>query len=308
MNAKSAVLLTALAALVGCTLTQSELRQDGPLAQIGSGGRLVTPKRCSLTVVIVSREQNDPILNDAVWRVADEQAVDPEVRRALQANGLRIGRIVGDLPPEVQELLRAKPPNQPDVQTIVNASGDSTLIDPTQTAPRPRMSLLLCHKDQKVGGKVYQDAKGYLRLTSSYAEGPTGLRLRIVPEIHHGPVSQGFGTVSNASLPAPHEFRITRGQQEETFRDLAATLTLEPGQVAVLGGRPERAGTLGDLLFQKPEGNSDRLLQSLVFVWANRADGGASSSRETPPLGLLPVDPADLPVGESASPAEPKAR
>ncbi len=288
----------ALLAGVGCDLTAPGIRKDGVdvIGGNGGGGRVVEPKRCALTLVILSRPQNDPALNESLWKVADEQIATPEIRRALQTNGIRIGRITGDLPLEIQELLKARPPDQPDVQMIVNPSGQSSLIDAAHAAARNDLNLLISLPDGKVQGKVYQEAKGYLRLTATH-EGSTGVALRLVPEVHHGPIRNGYGVVPTAGVAVPHEFQIVNGQQEETFRDLGTTLVLESGQIAVLGTRPERSGSLGALLFQKDQSNSDRVMQSIVLIWADRNERGngpgAGSGLEVP-AALMPVDPGEL--------------
>ncbi len=303
MNARRAGLLGSLAtlvvALVGCSLTQSSQRKEPILPPLGAGGRLVQPRRCVLDVVILTRPQGDPAFDGAIWSGGDEQIVEPELRRALQANGLRVARITGDLPPELEALVRSGPPNQPDVHTIVNPTGDSTLIDPTRGEPLPALNLLLSHPDGKIKGKVYQDAKAFVRLTASFDSGD-GVTLRLVPELHHGPVKRGYGVIGNSgALPGPQEFKITSGQQEETFRELAASIDLDEGQYVVLGVRPERKGSLGDVLLQKPEPHSDRILQTLVLIWARRAGSGSSESNmPEPPPALQPLDPKELALGE----------
>src|SRR4051812_8978263 len=99
MKAKTASLVLAgiMAALVGCTLTNQGVRKDGAIPQIG-GGEVVAPKRCILRVMVASQPQGESALGEAIWAVADEQAVEPDARRALQANGLRIGIVSGELP------------------------------------------------------------------------------------------------------------------------------------------------------------------------------------------------------------------
>ena len=118
-------------------------------------------------------------------------------------------------------------------------------------------------------------------------EGPTGVTLRFVPEIHHGPIQHGFGAVPNGGSMAPQRFMVKDGQEEETLRELAATLTLQPGQVAVLGCRPDKQRSLGTFLFTQPEVNSDRLLQKVLLIWASRTSQGLPT--------LEPVDPPDMP-------------
>lgn len=312
MNARRVVLVPAAiaTALVGCSLSHSALKHGANLSTIGQQkGRLVTPKNYRLDVVFLTRPQGNRVLNEVAWQSADEQIIEPDLRRALQVNGLRYGRITGDLPSELHELLQARPPNQPQTQTIVNTSGTIALLDTCQAPARPSLSLLLGQPDGSVKGKLYRDAKGFLRLTPTYDDSG-GVAIRIVPEVHYGPVTAGFGTIPTNGLPTPMEFRMTNGQKEETFRELAATIDLQPGQVAVLGVRPERSGSLGDVLFQKVDGNSDRLLQTLVLIRASRADADAllmSAGTEStePPPSLVPVDPAELTrPGEPTAPSE----
>ncbi len=278
----------------GCKVTPSRENSPSPLDPLGSAGRLVEAKRCSLSVVILTRPQGDPLLNETVWKSTDEQVVDPELRRALQLNGMRLGRLTGELPSGLAELLQAKPPNQPDVLTIANPSGESTLIDASQATPKSSLNLLLSAPDGQVRGKNYSDAKGFLRVTASH-EGTTAVALKLVPELHHGPVLASFIPVPMGGVMMPREFQMSSGQKQETFKDLATTISLQPGQVLLIGARADRTGSLGDILFDKPDGNSDRVKQSLVMIWAtrNKSIDLEAASLNFPPA-LLPFDDATL--------------
>jgi hypothetical protein len=291
-------------ALVGCALSQSALRPKSETPSVGSGGQVIAAKRCRLDVVILTRPEGDAVLDRVLWQVADEQVLEPTRRRALEANGLRIGRVIGDLPPEVEALLTARPPDQPDVMTLVNPDGTESQVDPSHAPAREELTLLLSHPDGKSTGKAYRDAKAYLRLTATHGDGPDDVALRVAPEIHHGPRRQGFGMMPTGGMPTPREFRIVSGQAEETFGDLAATLELKPGQIAAIGVQPGRPGSLGDVLFRRPDGTSDRMLQSVVLVWASRAEGDSAAlatSGDPPPL-LVPIE-----LDEVGGPGEPTA-
>jgi hypothetical protein len=149
------------------------------------------------------------------------------------------------------------------------------------------LSVILGQKDKAVG-KVYQDARGFIRVTVSH-DGEDGVALRIAPELHHGPMQRGWGVADGSTPMSPQQIIARNGQQEETFRDMASSLVLKPGQVAVIGGRHDRRGSLGDFLFGEPESNNDQPLQKVLFLWASRSDSGVPES--TPPAGLVPVDP-----------------
>ena len=98
------------------------------------------------------------------------------------------------------------------------------------------------------------------------------------------------GTAANLNSTG---FTIVDGQQEETLRDLATTLTLEPGQTAVISSDPDRPGSLGAFLFTNAEANSDRLMQKLVIIRASRTNVGIPGSQPKRTPHLFPVDPPE---------------
>jgi hypothetical protein len=287
-NPRTGVLAMALLAVMGCTLNKAELRRDHLLARLGGNGQLIEPKRCALQVAFLARPLHDPALAFSIWNAADEQVLAPEVRHALEVNGLRIGLITSSLPADVEAILNAPAPHKVERPQFFLPDGDNTLL--TLSEPTPTVSLLLSSEGQAYG-KDYQDASGWCRVTARQ-EGSAGVALRFVPEIHHGPIQRVFGAVPTGGTLAQQQFKIKDGQEEETFRDLAATLTLQPGQVAVLGCRRERQRSLGTFLFTQPELNSDRLLQKVLLVWASRTSQGL------PTLEL--VDPPDMPRPQSS--------
>jgi hypothetical protein len=128
--------------------------------------------------------------------------------------------------------------------------------------------------------------------------------LRFVPELHHGPVTRRYDAMPASSSGGFNAmpFALKDGQQEETLRELAAALTLQPGQFAVVGCDPDRRNTLGSFLFTQPEANSDRLSQKVLLIWAERSNPGAPGSQLSPSK-LIPVEPPDLRPGhENAGP------
>jgi len=289
MNWKAPMLVAALVAVAGCTLNRSEQQRESLLSKIGgNSGQIIEPKRCTLQVAILSRPLNDKGINAELWSVVDEQIIAPELRKGLQANGIRIGLITGELPGEVDELLNAPPPNKVEPSQFEFPNGDFAMID--LAARTPEVSLLL-NRDGHAFGKPYKDASGRFRVTASH-EGTHGVSLRFVPEIHHGPIQRSFGTTPYTGTYMPQEFVQKDSQQEESLRELATTLILQPGQVAVLGCLPEAKESLGAFMFTKAEPNSDRLLQQVLLVWATRQSLTQATSLEGGDLPTLtPVEP-----------------
>ncbi len=81
------------------------------------------------------------------------------------------------------------------------------------------------------------------------------------------------------------------GATLDTFRELSATLTLQPNQIAVIGGLADRPRTLGSFLFTQPEPNSDRLLQRVVLVRAQQEQLTQNDDEPKPTPRLEPVEP-----------------
>lgn len=288
MNGKFLTLVVALLpAFAGCSFNRSDLGQDGFLARIGNSGQLIQPKRCNLRVAILSRPIRDPALNEALWSVADEQSVAPDLRRSLEVNGLRMGLITGELPHEVDSILNATGQNKVEPSQFEFPDGDHAMIDMVDTTAE--VSLLL-NREGRAFGKPYKDASGWFRVTANH-EGSAAVALRFVPEIHHGPIQRAFTAVPNAGSYTPQQFMQKDGQQEDSLRELSTTLTLQPGQVAVVGCLPEATQSLGSFLFTHAEANSDRLLQRVLLVWASREGSSTPQSATLPPPSLVPVDP-----------------
>jgi hypothetical protein len=233
----------------------------------GHSGELLEPKRCLLKVAILGRPLADQAISKAVWRVADEQVIPPKERRAWEVNGLRLGRIMGELPLELEAALKETAPQKKvDPTSFYVDSGEPSLLKSSEAVEQ---ASLLLNRDNRVFGNDYKDVSGYFRVTPQH-EGANLVSLRLVPEIHHGPIQRTFQALPNAALIQPQEFRINNGQQEETIRELATTLVLEPGQVAVIGCRPERQRSLGSFLLTQSVAHSDQRIEKLILIWASR--------------------------------------
>ena len=123
-----------LLAVAGCALDKPESQPKRVFDRIGGrGGQILQPKQCLVRVLILDRPFRDPAINEAAWRVADEQIVAPAERKALASNGLRIGRVIGELPREIETILRGEGPNRNKLEpsNLLVESGQSTLISIT---------------------------------------------------------------------------------------------------------------------------------------------------------------------------------
>ena len=166
-------------------------------------------------------------------------------------------------------------------------------------------------RENRIFGKDFRDASGLFRVTPQQ-EGANDVSLRLVPEIHHGPTQRNFQAMPTASPVGPQEFVIRNGQQEETIRDLATTLVLAPGQIAVIGYRPEYKRSLGSFLLTQSVAHSDQQLEKLVMIWAVRNlqgqgdNDGTSSTTDRPNLFKRMMAPTPSPIISKPGPPPPE--
>jgi hypothetical protein len=295
----------ALAIVAGCSLNRGERKGDQAGTSItrnSVGGTLIQPRMCKLTVVTLIRPIKDDAVNGAIWDGADEQAVAPDVRRRLQSNGLRIGVITGSMPRSIEQALHDAPPRKVDPVEFVLPEGDPTLLSLAEA--QSSVSIFL-NRDGAASGKDYKDASGWFRITSAH-DGPTGVSLKLTPELHHGPLQRHYDSAPNPGAGMGSvQFLLKDGQQEECFRELTTSLTVHPGQIVVIGSDPDRKGNLGSFLFTQTEPNSDRLSQKVVAIWADRTNLGEPGSQAKPSARLTPIEMPDLspnlsPIGGNA--------
>jgi hypothetical protein len=290
----------------GCALDKPENRPKQIAGRIGGhGGQVIEPRRCFIRVAILDRPFRDPAVNEALWRVVDEQVIAPAQHKLLEANGLRVGRIIGELPREVETILKEERPSTPKVvpaDMLIEDGDPKTLIT---IGPRVDQISLLVTRDDGVSGRDYKDASGYLRLIPRH-DGAHAVSLKVIPEIHHGPLQRTFPTMPTASGLAPQELTIRDAQQEEAIRELAIDLILEEGHVAVIGCRPDNQRSLGTFLFSQPAAENQERRQRLILIWASRNLPGVVA--EVPKGGDRPrlfrrlVGAADEPTPSAALP------
>ncbi len=294
MVRKITVPALALMALAGCNPARSDLRHKAEqvtatVFNVNSGnnrsGQRVEPKFCMLNSAIISRSVGDKVVESSLWDVADEQSIKPELRQALEANGLRVGIITGELPADVIETFHAKAP-QAETQWVHFALPDGDTTPIVINEPVESVTLLLNHGG-KVDGRDYHNALGRLLITPRQS-GPHDIELRVVPQIQHGERRRTIGALQTGDTFAPQEFAIKDAQQEEILRELATSLLVKPGQTLVIGCRAAQARSLGTFLCLQPEAKSDRMLQSVVLIQTGRNNDG------TPPLKAV-EDPTSEP-------------
>ncbi|MBM4010528.1 MAG: hypothetical protein FJ286_03980 [Planctomycetes bacterium] len=201
---------------------------------------------------------DDPLLHDDIWTHVDEQAVDAERRRALNANGLRVGVVSGRLPPAFVERLATSADAADMVGGDAPGARRRLQLLPGRgselvTAARLPSLVILEQRDGSVRGGTYHDATTQLAL-DAHPAADGRVRLEMVPEIRHGPVEKSWAGEDGM-------FRLETGQRRHRLDYLGVEVTLPLDGMLLIGPAGAPSSSVGDgLLRDQGEGNTVRLL------------------------------------------------
>ena len=204
------------------------------------------PRTIPIEVTFVRHDPRDPAFGADLWRHVDEQALDADLRRRLDANGLRAGVVTGTLPADVARRLEpsaAIDPSDP------NASGLRRLLrllpgrraDVVAAAGLAELVLLERGSDG-VGGGTYRDATTLVSL-QAWPDADGRIRIRLVPEVRHGAVRRSW--VGEEGM-----FRLEAGQSRHAFDDLGIAARLPAGGLLLVGAADSDGAAVGDALLR----------------------------------------------------------
>lgn len=231
----------------------------------------------AIEIFFVRLASEDAAVRQALWAAVDEQAIDLDVRRRLTANGFIVGRVGGQLPPAVTDLLKirgdAPAPSVDEAPTIVPTQAPLVhrkLIDVYQldtpnrvvvVGDRERLpKLVVLYRDETDGavrGQTFKNAQGSL-LTKVVPQSDGRVKLDIVPEIEYDEPRQKIEPGEGGAWTAVF------AQPSKTFDGLRLSATLFPGDLLIFGCRDEGAGSLGQQFFI--ERQSDVRYQTIVLM------------------------------------------
>jgi hypothetical protein len=226
----------------------------------------------------------DRALNEEIWALADDQVVSLEHKALLEQNGFRVGQVGGVPPAEVQSLLGSKK-TCPDPRRLQQHCGKPARL--TLGPPVPQCRFLTYLEDQNGPAELEQAEFALVVVPTPAPGGRT--RLRFTPEARHGQA---------AVLPTPtfdrSAWMFQKQQPSESYQSLSWEVTLGPNDYAIVGGRFDRAETLGRQSFVRSEETPPR--QRLLIIRAARQASGVVNdgvprpddwtASKSPPLAL----------------------
>jgi hypothetical protein len=246
-----------LAALVGCRFvaTPPLAMIDGvdDAAAVGADAPTsakAAPRTIPIEITFVRHLDDDPQLTHELWRLADEQFLPVEVRRRLNANGLRAGIVAAGLPPALAARFTAAgidPAGEPRLdhalveappvvlRTLRLLPGRENEI--VAAAGVPEM-ILLERIDEGVRGSTYRDASAILALRA-WPAADGRVRVQVSPFIKHGPHERTWVGDEGA-------FRLEMGQRREIFDALRFEAEVPHESLLLIGSSGAPSSCVGD--------------------------------------------------------------
>ncbi len=127
---------------------------------------------------------------------------------------------------------------------------------------------VLIRTDDGVCGQTYDQAQPLLAVTPTLlADG------RVAPELHHDQPRQRW--VGEQGI-----LRLEAGRPRRVFDELAASATLSPGEMLILGCLPDRPGSLGHNFFSE---SGEQPVQKLVIFRLVQTQHSSLYNPLTPP-------------------------
>jgi hypothetical protein len=242
-----------LALVVGCAREQTV--RPGGFDALRGGQAPPEADSVLMDVAVIERPVGDRYLNGELWDWTDQHPGSPEQNAALEDNGLRVGRLVGSTPGQLQALLTSK---------------RHCVIRWRQFLPVGRsVALTVGRKVPEARYQVGQDPEVALEQAQSYLlampELTTGgrTRLQFTPQFKYG------GTVAEyQAAPDMSGWMLTYGPRSKTYPALGWEVSLAPNEYVLLGATLDNPQSLGYQLFVQDDGQT--VTQRVVAIRTGR--------------------------------------
>jgi hypothetical protein len=249
--AHAALLATLCLLAAGCravTGTAFSARDESPAPNASDDARKTSlpPRTLPVEVRFVRHDARDPAFAAALWDHVDEQALDADLRRRLEANGLRAGVVTGGLPADVAETLERSTAVDPAAPEDLGLRRILRLLPGKRAeviAAAGLAQLVLMERGAEgVSGATYRDATALVAL-QAWPDADGRVRVRLVPEVKHGAVQRSW--VGEEGM-----FRLETGQPRRTFDDLGIVARLPAGGMLLVGVAEAEGAAVGDALLR----------------------------------------------------------
>ena len=219
--------------------------------------------------VPIAVDETTPDEIQSLWQWTDETIVQPELRRELLLNGLRVGRVVrGERLHQRLDSLRVEKNQLDDFLTQASVASEVSHGGQRYPARIGRRFELPLHQpiegshvsmvrmNGELFGRTLQDPQFLFAVTPSMGASSAEIQLRLRPEIQHGHMRQHWVS-SDAAL------RMESRRETWSLEELDLELTGSEGDAFLIGATVPRVGLGKQMLSGHGSDNSQ---QQVVLI------------------------------------------
>jgi hypothetical protein len=222
------------------------------------GGSAPPAHKVFLQTTLIDQPAGDPYLTHDLWAGAGKP-VPPDRAALLAENGIRVGRIDGNPPPEFLKLVTSERHTVHPTQRTCSP-GDTKVVPVNGPIPRTEFGVTT-----EIGAAPtpfnLSAAECGLAVTPAAAEDGRVL-LAFEPRIQFGQ-KQGWLRLTTDGTG----FAWRDAKPSEAFTRLGWEATLGPKDYLIIGPTEQPVGALGGTLFVNPEGGIGRMRVLVVRAW-----------------------------------------
>ncbi len=222
------------------------------------------PDVVQLHLAVVERRLGDPYINQELWASTDERAVGIDRVALLEANGFRVGQVIGSLPSELQRIVENYRYCEQRRGFFLRA-GNATPL--SWAVPLPTCTYRI--KQDDLSREVTEDQAQCELLVEPTLTADGKTRLRFTPQVKYG---EALTTIE--ALPEQSGWDIQVKKACHVYPELSWEVTLAPNEWLVIGTHPGQRESLGYQAFVNEEGATP--IQRLLVIRTNRAAAPAA--------------------------------
>lgn len=252
--------LSTLSIATGCTKWLPVSRDPPPIEK--SFARVETPRdTVGIESIVIRLDGHQAAILPEVWASLDEQIVAPELRIALDRNGLRAAKASGYLPHTLEQWVRTHEQRRDEdpLEQVGLAADASTFAQLWRCRADSRKELTvrklvaenatIFYSDEGNKGAVFRSPQFIYSLQAKPCGDGSAL-VRLVPEIKHGQIRRVVVAKDSA-------IRTDERQDSISWERMAVEMRLNRGDCIILGATPDPR-SLGEHFFQTRTKDGDK--------------------------------------------------
>jgi hypothetical protein len=212
-----------------------------------------SPDTVEIHYIFLEREVGDDLVNKDVWEEADEQIISLDLKKLLNDNGFRVGKLGSRLSPKLLDLLENDARGEG--RRHQTYAGLLAKIEATSVIEQWNLFTVI---DGPPRGEEFNLAQGYLHVTPALGDKNT-VNISMVPVIEYGP--RKVKRTASADLTG---WQMRNERDSKSFPEMRVDLQLNSGEYALIGCWPDRKGTLGRHYFTREV--DSRIRQTVLLV------------------------------------------